>query len=687
MNTNQIYAKNNSKGKSFIETAQDLVLSGNFQAISFDFFDTLMFRKTSQPTDIFDIVESRLIEIDAIPKSLRGGRFKHFRIEAERKSRIASHNSESNLSEIYDNLSFFTSNSKREEAKKIEIDVEKKNLVAIPPVLKLASFAYRSGKKIIIISDTYFTKENLLDFLPATHRHIFYQVFSSSDIRKGKATGSFQHVLDALDITGDKILHLGDNYIADIECAAKSDIMAHLLPNGTSEIHEIRDREKIVYIRRNQNERNGPYGTMEQYEIKASHNVPMSEPWSHFTYGMYVLGPILFGFCKWALDYVEETEEDTIFPLMREGYLLGKIINLYSTNRIKTTPLYLSRKVLFKASVDIIEEAQLRDVLGNNLASNPDGALDLFNISLTDLFPSKSGSLSNTLDINNNILIEKILSNRKIQSLARDRATELRNRIIKHIDTKIPNLTSRQSITLIDLGWNTTIQKLLKKILLLSNINTNLKGYYLMTTPAANAYEIINSNETEGFLINGGCPADEFKYLSRNLEILEQSCIPPFHGSVNTYLNDGKPVLSRMDIPVKQARQIKQIQNGILKYAQMIKDIEPQEIKISELYLDFLRTKLTRAMLYPTDKEISLFEDWHHDENLFNGSTRKILDSQILSSNKDVSPTNLLDISMDKLYWVQGSIGKVNQELCRLLMEMELSGVRDGNIRYSLSAD
>ena len=171
--------------------------------ISFDVFDTLLFRKIPHPQDLFYLIEQKY--------GLEG--FKKKRIKAEIVAREKSKTGEVNIEDIYTYLPGFD--------KLVEIYEEEKVLFANPDMITIYKLAKASEKKIICISDMYLPKDIVYSFLSKQGFDAIDEIFVSCDYQKTKADGSLYDIVSqSLQVNKrEKILHIGDNFHSDVKRA------------------------------------------------------------------------------------------------------------------------------------------------------------------------------------------------------------------------------------------------------------------------------------------------------------------------------------------------------------------------------------------------------------------------------------------------------------------------------------
>ena len=168
----------------------------NNKLISFDIFDTALFRGCYEPKDVFKIIELKT-----------GNDFFNKRIEAENKAREV--NEFYTLNDIYKFLPEFDIN--------LEIQEEENILFANPEIQEIYT-----PENSIFISDMYLSSEILTKILEK-NGYKNPKVFVSCEMKAYKSGGElFKKVQKKLK---KKIVkHYGDNYVADIEGAKSAGI-------------------------------------------------------------------------------------------------------------------------------------------------------------------------------------------------------------------------------------------------------------------------------------------------------------------------------------------------------------------------------------------------------------------------------------------------------------------------------
>jgi FMN phosphatase YigB (HAD superfamily) len=183
------------------------------KVVSFDVFDTLLTRITPDPDDVFRLVEARL---DA--SSGRPTQFAALRKDAEHRLRRRSTRDVS-CDQIYAEMSRTDLPSELvAEARAVEMAVEMSVLRPRERMMDAFRHAVRTGKRVVLTSDIYLTRERLESLLHAKGVRGYHELYVSSDVGVRKDTGAmWEHLTKAEDAKSDGFLHVGDNEHSDVQ--------------------------------------------------------------------------------------------------------------------------------------------------------------------------------------------------------------------------------------------------------------------------------------------------------------------------------------------------------------------------------------------------------------------------------------------------------------------------------------
>lgn len=508
--------------------------------ISFDVFDTAIFRRVYKPTDIFDLVEQKV-----------GKNFKKLRLEAQSLARKQKQNY--NLSDIYQFLPQFD--------KKVELAVELENCYANPEILKI----YNSGEyDCVFISDMYLSAYQIANILiKCGYKNP--KVYSSSTCNALKYDGSlFEYV--KYDLDREIYKHYGDNYNADINGAKKAQIKkVCFLPNieNTKTLTPTLDNSLVQKLQ-----------TINEL---SDNSLP-------YKIG-YLWGASMYEYTKWILD--SATDEQTIFFNARDSfapYLIARYI-LKTQKHIKYCRLSRRSSVLPNTNfrkhlnhpVNVRQFNILRyaraDKLSEFLKANRIYRYDYSKI--YEVLGIKDGEdMCITPFVCDQALYEKFIL--AIEPIIYERIKQDKDNFLKYLN----NLGMKNNDIFVDIGYNGTMQYATECI-----TGYKLKGMY---------FQVLNGNANADYTTIEKHSFLKTDILRGHCGIAEVIFSEPV-GSVTHYNDEGKPVIygdskSRKDI-------MKEIIRGVLQCA---RDMYINNISLSE---SDCRKLLGRFLCQPTIEE------------------------------------------------------------------------------------
>lgn len=329
----------------FVEKVRD------YDVISFDIFDTLIFRPMSLPTDVFYLIGERLGVMD----------FKNIRVWAEWDARMKCKqrhgHMEVSLKEIWENLAEDTGLD-AEEGVRVECEIEEALCYANPYMLQVWQRLQTLGKRMIIVSGMYLPRECIERILCKAGYTGAERIYISNEYGENKADGSlFRHVMYDLygkslkgkvqpgkDISGTNnsacnnkdIVHIGDNPHSDHKMAKVCglDIMPYQNVNKNVLLYRPMDMSSMI---------GGAYrGLVSNHLYNGSGNYSLDYEYGYLYGGLFVLG-----YCHFVHEYFKLHHLDKLLFLARDGDALRKVYSkLYPDD--PTEYVYWSRKAATK---------------------------------------------------------------------------------------------------------------------------------------------------------------------------------------------------------------------------------------------------------------------------------------------------------------------------------------------------
>lgn len=284
-----------------------------YQVISFDIFDTLLFRPFLTPADMFILVGERLHIND----------FRNIRVRAEQRAReiafAITGNREVTLQDIYDQIERETGISAK-IGMQIELDIEEKYCFANPYIKIVYEMLKGLQKRIIITSDMYLSEAQLVRLLNKNGFDGFERLFVSCECGCGKGgNGNLFKVIQNVYGENVKICHIGDNYRNDVLNARENGLDAIHFPN----VNDVGSKYRAS--RAGMSELIGStYGALVNIKLHGCLN-KYSEA---FEYGYIYGGLYVFGYCNWIHDYVKANNIDKVLFLSRDGDIYRRVYNL-----------------------------------------------------------------------------------------------------------------------------------------------------------------------------------------------------------------------------------------------------------------------------------------------------------------------------------------------------------------------
>lgn len=290
--------------------------------VSFDLFDTLIMRQVLFATDIIHLTEYKLREKGICLKG-----FCEKRLQAEKE---LSKNAAPTLEEIYYLVlnQYAADQISAEEVAEIEWETEYSQIIPRQEMIDLMAAFYSQGKKIYIVTDTYYKKEKIVKLLEKCEIKAYTDILVSCEYKIGKGQGLFHELKKVMN--GQKCLHIGDDLAADVENAEKSGISAFQIYSSLDllemvgylgvwdKLEELPSRIKVGMFAAKIF--NSPF----QFEA-AERKLNIKDA---SDLGYLFLAPVISDFVIWFIQQMQENNIGNIWLGMRDGYLIKKMYDV-----------------------------------------------------------------------------------------------------------------------------------------------------------------------------------------------------------------------------------------------------------------------------------------------------------------------------------------------------------------------
>ena len=569
-----------------IATLLDRAPAG-IRLLSLDCFDTLLWRATHMPQDVF-------AEFGDAGGGIEG------RVAAEKAARYrrARHDghSEATIEQIHAERA-----GEPDPAGVVrELDLEARHCYAFAPTVALIAAAKATGLEVIVVSDTYLSEPQLRGLIAATAgadvATQIDRIFCSCEYGMAKAAGLFAPVLAALGVPASAILHVGDNPVADGEAADAAGLNAvHIRQFDEATEKRLRlEAAASVMI--------DPATRVSKPAIQP-HRAALAlrdEGDAAWRLGHDVFGPLFDAFARWVAGEAAALAAATGRPvkplfLLRDGFLPHRVSEALGN---AGAPIAISRFTARRAS--FTDVAAIHDYLD----TEPTERVDVLatQLGLSDLEARKIGMTN--AEFRRNVV--------KPESVARivSRAGVFAKRLVAHV-VRDGHVAQGDVAMLVDLGYHGTVQRLIAPTLEAA-LGVTVEGRYMLLRDSGFTARAKSGLFDPQYYDNRTLGA-----LSRQIAILEQVATSGA-GSVVDYADNGRAVYRTSKVSKEQAAARGAIQAGVVAFARTA----PAAVHRAPLSDDTEARRrmaaaiLARLLFLPQAEEIALFGTFEHDVNL-----------------------------------------------------------------------
>ena len=538
------------------------------KVVSFDVFDTLLFRKVNEPETIFDLVGRHY--------GIHG--FRKLRVdaqnEASRRAYSKAKHPHADMNEIYEVLKETPDTAVNwDEVKQFEIDLERDALAGNPEMLEVLTEAKKLGKRVIATTDMYLLASTIGEYLEANGFGDIDHIYCSADEYKAKFNKElFVLVADREKCDYKDILHIGDNKSADVEIPKSLGMSTFLY------VHDA-DMEKFEKAGCTEID-NGIYKILYDKHKGFWYNL-----------GVEAGGPIYLGLTLWIEDIIRNSDRKVYF-LSRDGYNLYNILKNKGYSNIEY--LYTSRRSLLLAGITQLDEESLKLMPPFTLGQTVGEILDYLCIDRNQIVLNDTGIESFDHVINDIGEFEKVYSvYRRNSAVILEQCRKEREAAAKYFKEK--GFLDVDSYVF-DCGWNGSSQLLidrLKKALACKHENTFLY-FGILNTPKSRMQ--MHGKHYRTYLF------DFYKNFSFQAEVNKSVAIYELffsapHETVINYNHEG-PVFEIGEEDLTKG----QILSGIIDYINTAEAfVRKYDVEVTP---DKVIGHISRIVNYPTKEEV-----------------------------------------------------------------------------------
>lgn len=577
--------------------------------ISFDCFDTIIWRSVDKPTDLFFILQqSNLYQKHELTA--------HLRMAAERHARdlkfVQLKSREVTLKEIYKQLLPDGDDKLINEFIELEISIEAKYQYTPPGIIPVLKEIIAGGKKIVITSDTYFDKSQIRYFLanclPAEINSNIYEIFTSSDYQMDKRSGLLSLVCRTLKVNPSTVLHVGDSEEADHKGAIKASVNSLQFSPLDIAISQMMRMSNIGLSILDPEVRKSAPILSPFKSLYSRLNSPVRDD---ELIGYVGLGPIIFCFVRYIysefLQLKENHQHLKMVYLLRDGYLPGEACHILAGEEVGKyvrISRFASYAASFRSKHDIIKYVskvimggRYKDILKQLLINEDDLLVDI-----------------NTINCHDKLI--NLVSSEKMVKLIVNRSKQYMTRLFKYLQ-KSCQLTQGDTLLLIDLGYSATAQENLSRVMK-DEYQITLIGRYLI------CLDVISSCKKykNGLMSKDYFSTQALHTVVAYIAILEQLCTTT-DSSVVDFDQDGNPIMQASSFSQDQYDKLINIQAACKRFC-----YDAKSLSLGLSSQELARTALawlSRLIFYPSKSEIHYLETFMFDLNMGTSSVYEML--------------------------------------------------------------
>lgn len=510
-------ASQESSVRGYVEL---LKLIENSAAVSFDFFDTLFVRTLASPEDAFDLIGSRCGMTDFRERRRLAQTVAFQRMHANGRNEIT-------LQDIYN--CFPEGSVPSHELMALEYELELSLIEPNPEVFKLFQALVAAGKTVVITSDMYFSESFFRDALePSGLSHV--PLFISSDCNATKRDSGmlFEIVAQKLGFEPAKILHIGDNLLADVQRPREKG-MAAFHYQACYEENANKKCSLATSI------------GVGLFRTRGQHITPGSFAELGFVFG----GPTTVGFLEWIKVQARHDKIDHVLFLSRDGYALDRVARANLDGDLPKFSYFLGSRTAFTlASVNAENFRQfIPFFLAGGIGLTPSELLERIGVS------APSPAVMSDLGLGADVTVTPALHDKLSSFLFAYRWEILkicqRNRRVLFQYLHQQGIERGSRVALVDVGWSGTTQEAFE-MAVKPLMNLDVFGYYFCLAETPDRWRRQTTQRMAAMLNAENTSSELLDQIYKNRVIVECFFSAPHH-SVIGFQSAGQAVEGVLD--------------------------------------------------------------------------------------------------------------------------------------------
>ncbi|MFK7919964.1 MAG: glycosyltransferase [Ilumatobacter sp.] len=613
--------------------ADTLIRSGAIDLVTSDVFDTIVTRPVASPSDVFVALAAEL----ALPPTVSAPIFAHARRNAEhraRQRRIEARRSElltagferaaidtdpqivapeCTLAEIWSLMPAEWVSADVGIA--AELALEASMLTPIPEAVAVLRTAQQHDIPAVLVSDIYLSSTQLSALLVDVGIDIglVAGVVTSADHRRGKAQGLLAQVVADRGVDAGRVLHLGDNEVADVATAAELGARPIHVEVPTAKTHVQLPPAPLHHWSRSQGTDLGISAAVRSVLVDAGQLG--HDP--SFQFGTAVAGPALAGFSRWVSDTTIALGATHTHCMLREGATIAELMQLTAPAGAVPVEIHVSRWVTMRAAVIDANADELVTALARRA--------DLTAASVAHAFSCDADDVRRVLGVDqfdSGHLREACIAlsgDDELRAQIVHSSAELRRRVAVYLRQRV-QFDERAPLVVADVGWGGTIQEGLTRILTAEGIECEVVGLYLALS-AAGEQRVAQGARMLSYLpseFEAPTVAHRTRSIAHHADSIERIMTPEI-GTLLDITADGSPVCrdasdDRLPPTLAAAqRGLRQVAEQLVENTTGHSDFADRRWSSLELRSAFAET-IADAVTVPSAPLAEALGAWPHDD-------------------------------------------------------------------------
>lgn len=586
------------------------------QALSLDCFDTILWRHTERPVDVFQDMQNRpAFRAAGIDATLR----QQAEMHARQMQRLRTGLSEVTLEQIYQAARPKLDDTLLRWLAEDELAAEMDACHAHPEAVRLLRDARARGLPVTVVSDTYFDatrlRRLLAHALPADAYEAIGDVICSSEHGVCKSQGLFKLAHLRIPANLSALLHIGDNKEADVVAPRELGLSATLLLHDGVESAGQRAMSAAAACILDPTAR---ASRMLYAPYRAVHATYGKEAASAITtIGHGGLGPLMHAFARWIdeeADRMAATHDRVkLVFLMRDAHLPLQAYRALG-GRHASYAAHISRFSAYAAS---FRQQQHVDHYLAHFAPNLTPAMIARQLLLGEATTARLLQESEAVAQPRRAFLTAL---RKPDVMAEIFAASAayRTRLQRYLERQVA-LQPGDTVMLVDLGYAGTIQRVLGPVMS-SQWGADVYGRYLLAVGAVDARH-------QGLLDRSWLDDRALATLQPYVGLLETLSADD-GASVVGYGDDGQPQFDERQLDDTQHRMVASIQTECLRFVReaeqhLCADSRPPATRALR---DEALGALGRLLFLPSESELRQLAEFKLEINLGSKIARPLFD-------------------------------------------------------------